>query len=140
MPTLEFFMASGWDPNDHMPPKNPDSLSEDFQALLECWENSPEETPGCDWVIPPAGDALGRVVGDDYPHKSSMNQYNNFFSRGTKEEQAGLTGKSDEIEDEDFDLVDDMSIVDLIEGMKEKGMTDGEIIEFMELLKEGKKD
>mgnify|MGYP000686954404 FL=1 len=69
-----------------------------------------------------------------------MNQYNNFFSRGTKEEQAGLTGKSDEIEDEDFDLVDDMSIVDLIEGMKEKGMTDGEIIEFMELLKEGKKD
>lgn len=68
MPTLEFFMASGWDPNDHMPPKNPDSLSEDFQALLECWENSPEETPGCDWVIPPAGDALGRVVGDDYPH------------------------------------------------------------------------
>ena len=51
-----------------------------------------------------------------------------------------MTGKSDEIEDEDFDLVDDMSIVDLIEGMKEKGMTDGEIIEFMELLKEGKKD
>ena len=70
----QFHEVGGWDPNDHMPPHDPGSLSEDLQQLLDCWENGPENTPGCDWVIPPAGDDLGRVVGDDYPYKASFNK------------------------------------------------------------------
>ena len=73
MGTAKLFMRHDWDANDYMPPKEPGSLAKDFEALLDCWENTPEKTPGCDWVIPPAGDSLGRVVGDDYPHKQSFN-------------------------------------------------------------------
>lgn len=74
MGTAKLFIRYGWDPNEHMPPKNPGSRSEDWNALLECWENRPENTPGCEWVIPPAGDSPGRVVGDDYPYKAAFNQ------------------------------------------------------------------
>ncbi len=74
MKTLEEFMGDGWDPNEHMPPRNPGSLSNDFQELLECWTNGPENTPGCDWVIPPAGNCEGQVVGDDYPYKAAFNR------------------------------------------------------------------
>lgn len=70
----KFHKIGGWDPNDHMPPNNPVSLSEDLQELLDCWENGPKNTPGCDWITPPAGDALGRVVGDEYPYKASFNE------------------------------------------------------------------
>ena len=74
MGTAKLFMRYGWYPNEHMPPKNPGSLSQEWEALLECWENSPENTPGCDWVIPPTGDSYGRVVGDDHPYKAVFNQ------------------------------------------------------------------
>ena len=74
MGTAKLFMRYGWDPNEHMPPKNPGSRSEDWNVLLECWENGPENTPGCDWVVPPTGDSHGRVVGDDYPYKARFNQ------------------------------------------------------------------
>ena len=74
MGTAKLFIGHGWDPNKHMTPKSPGSLSEDWKALLECWENGPENTPGCEWVIPPTGDSLGRVVGDDYPYKAAFNQ------------------------------------------------------------------
>ena len=74
MGTAALFMRYGWDPNDHMPPKNPGSLAEDWEALQECWANTPENTPGCDWVVPPTADGLGRVVGVDYPHKASFNR------------------------------------------------------------------
>lgn len=74
MGTAKLFIRHGWDPNEHMPPKRPGSLSADWKALLECWENRPENTPGCEWVIPPTGDSLGRVVGDDYPYKAGFNQ------------------------------------------------------------------
>lgn len=74
MGTAKLFIRYGWDPNEHMPPKSPGSLSADWKALLECWENRPENTPGCEWVIPPVGDFLGRVVGDDYPYKARFNQ------------------------------------------------------------------
>ena len=74
MGTAKLFIRYGWDPNEHMPPKDPGSLSRDWRALLECWENRPENTPGCEWVIPPAGDSPGRVVGDDYPYKAAFNQ------------------------------------------------------------------
>jgi len=74
MKTVELFMNNRWHPNDHMPPKDPGSFSKDFQQLLDCWKDGPDNTPGCDWVIPPAGDSLGRVVGDEYPYKAKFNE------------------------------------------------------------------
>jgi hypothetical protein len=74
MKTVELFMNNHWHPNDHMPPDDPGSLSNDFQELLDCWQIGPESTPDCEWIIPPAGDALGRVVGDEYPYKARFNE------------------------------------------------------------------
>ncbi len=74
MKTLEEFMGDRWHPNDHMPPHRPGSLAEDFQELLDCWKNGPENTPGCDWIIPPAGDCKSQVVGDHYPYKAKFNK------------------------------------------------------------------
>ncbi len=77
MKTVEEFVGDGWDPKKHMPPYDPGSLNEDFLELLEAWKNGPENTPACDWIIPPAGDRKqSRVVGADYPHKSEFNQPN----------------------------------------------------------------
>ncbi|MFP6598450.1 MAG: hypothetical protein VCC01_13405 [Candidatus Hydrogenedentota bacterium] len=74
MKTLEEFMADGWHPNNHMPPKNPGSLSKDFQDLVDCWKKGPENTPGCDWVVPPAGAFESEFAGEDYPYKASFNK------------------------------------------------------------------
>lgn len=84
MNTIELYLgnkAGAWHPNDHMPPKDPGSMAADFQELQDCWQNTPEKTPGCDWVVPPAGDNLGRVVGDDYPFKASFNASGSVFGR-----------------------------------------------------------
>ena len=74
MKTLEEFMGDGWHPNDHMPPGDPGSLSDDFQELLDCWKDGPENTPGCNWVIPPAGSFESDYAGDDYPYKGYFNK------------------------------------------------------------------
>ena len=76
MKTLEEFMGDGWHPNQHMPPDDPGSLSEDFQALLDAWNEGPENTPDCNWIIPPAGRCESRVVGDEYPFKAKFNKPN----------------------------------------------------------------
>ena len=76
MKTVEEFMGDHWHPDRHMPPHEPGSLTGDFEELLACWTNGPENTPGCDWVIPPAGDCPSQVVGDDYPYKKRFNQAN----------------------------------------------------------------
>ena len=76
MKTVEEFIGDRWNPNEHMPPKNPGSLADSFQELVDCWEAGPEETPGCDWIIPAAGDCVGQVVGDDYPFKAGFNTPN----------------------------------------------------------------
>lgn len=108
MKTVELFMANRWHPNDHMPPKNPGSLAGDFQELLDCWEAGPEETPGCDWVVPPAGDSMGQVVGDDYPYKAKYNvpkasHYADLFPEG---------GFVDDDDDVDYDDDDDDDYAD----------------------------
>ena len=77
METLAEYTGDHWDPNEHMPPHDPGSLAADYEELVACWTNGPENTPGCDWVIPAAGDCDGGVVGDDYPHASAR------FNRGT---------------------------------------------------------
>ena len=119
MSTATLFMRNGWHPNDHMPPNDPGSLSEDFQELFDCWQNTPENTPGCDWVIPPAGDALGRVVGDDYPYKSAFNK------PGKRTDYVPGQAKSAESSK-------DMSRAELIEAMKAKGMTKEEMAEWLD--------
>ena len=74
MKTIEEFVGDGWKPNEHMPPHDPGSLNEDFEELIDAWKNGPENTANCDWIIPPAGDAPRRVVGEDYPHKAEFNK------------------------------------------------------------------
>ena len=82
METLAEYTGVLWDPNEHMPPHAPGSFAGDYAELVACWENSPgENTPGCDWVIPPAGDCDGGVVGADYPHAAAR------FNRATGEDR-----------------------------------------------------
>ena len=67
MGLIELFERNHWDVNEHMPPQNPGSMAEDYEALLDCWTNGPENTPGCYWVIPPGGECDGGIVDEDYP-------------------------------------------------------------------------
>ena len=82
MNTIELYLSNrvgAWKPSEHMPPKDPGSMAEDLEELRNCWRNTPENTPGCDWVVPPTADTLGHVVGDDYPHKQPFNTAGNVF-------------------------------------------------------------
>ena len=36
--------------NDFMP-YQPGALSEDYNELIQCWINGPENVEGCDWII-----------------------------------------------------------------------------------------
>ena len=66
----QIFAGNGFDVNSYMPPAAPGTMADDYQALLECWQNGPDATRGCDWVIPPAGACNGGIVGADYPYPS----------------------------------------------------------------------
>jgi len=52
-----------WDPNEHMPPSAPGSLAADFQALLDCADSGPANTPGCDWRTIPGEPSEGCALG-----------------------------------------------------------------------------
>jgi hypothetical protein len=144
MATASMFMRYGWDANEHMPPKKPGSLAEDWKALQMCWENTPENTPGCDWVIPPTGDALGRVVGDDYPYKQAFNQpgYQSFFEPGKgfvdfgSKKDFGAKGNFGKKGDfgKQAEMDKKATREELIRGMKAKGMSDEEIEKWLPLL------
>ncbi len=44
--------------NEHMPPSDPGSMAADFQALLDCADAGPEDTPECEWrQVPGAPEA-----------------------------------------------------------------------------------
>lgn len=137
MGTVKLFERYGWVPDDHMPPNDPGSLADDFQELLDCWENGPENTPGCDWVIPPAAEELGRVVGDDYAYKAQFNVpgYEALASPGvlgSKEDMSKEAGKGKHSSK--------MSQKELVEAMKAKGMRNEEIAEYIDSMdKEEKK-
>ena len=70
--------------NEFMPPNSPGSLSEDYYELIQCWINGPENTDGCDWIIPPGGGCDSQVlsISDDIiPDKVSLYQnYPNPFN------------------------------------------------------------
>ena len=67
METELLFRENGWDVNTHMPPSAPGSMANDWQALRDCWERGPENTPGCEWRVAPAGGCDERVAGPGYP-------------------------------------------------------------------------
>ena len=68
MGTVDIFESLGvLDVNDTMPPYDPGSGAEDFQALRTCWQQGPENTPGCTWVNPPGAycdQPQGAIGGD----------------------------------------------------------------------------
>jgi hypothetical protein len=142
MRTLEDFIDDGWNPNNHMPPKNPGSLRGDFEQLLDCWDNGPENTPGCDWIVPPAGDAMGRVVGDDYPYKNKFNQPNKNLIEWYREQiKTGTLGQAPEAIRQSVKQFDP-SIPDLPETDKTDDHKEiAEIIEYLDKEKDlrGKK-
>ena len=74
MNTMLMFMENGWDPNDHMPPHDPGSLSEDLESLLAAWRQGPEDVPGAQWIVPPARGLDRQVVGADYPYRAPFNR------------------------------------------------------------------
>ena len=79
---MKLFMRSfGWDPNEHMPPYDPGSLKEDLAELLIAWDQGPDNTPGAEWIIPPARGEDRKVVGDDYPYKEGFNIPDNESNR-----------------------------------------------------------
>ena len=82
MSTMELFVSTGWDPNKHMPPRDPGSLANDLKELLEAWRTGPARVTGAawiegaEWIIPPARGVASQVVGDDYPSKAGFNAPN----------------------------------------------------------------
>ena len=49
--------------NEFMPPYDPGSLSDDYNELIDCYINSPENTEGCNWMIPPGGNCESEIIG-----------------------------------------------------------------------------
>ena len=49
--------------NEFMPPYDPGSLSDDYNELIECYVNGPENTEDCNWIIPDGGDCNSEIVG-----------------------------------------------------------------------------
>ncbi len=73
MSTKAMFMENGWDPNKHMPPKDPGSLSKDLAQLMKAWREGPESVEGGSWIIPPERGNPAKAVGDEYPNKARFN-------------------------------------------------------------------
>ncbi|MEM7365898.1 MAG: hypothetical protein AAF525_17910, partial [Pseudomonadota bacterium] len=128
MSTAILFMQNRWHPNDHMPPKEPGSLTEDWEELLSCWSNTPENTPGCDWVLPPRENKPGRVASSDYPNKAIYNRpgYRSLFQPGQ-----GFAGGTFGASKKPEAKTNSESRRQLIEAMKAKGMTDDEIKAYL---------
>ena len=49
--------------NEFMPPTTPGIFQNDYNELIDCYNNSPENTPGCNWIIPPGGDCNSEIIG-----------------------------------------------------------------------------
>ncbi len=79
----------GFDANQWMPIHSPGSLAGDYAALLDCVENGPENTAGCDWVLPPGGGCEGGSVGSDYPNAGD-------------EDDDKIDGSYDDDDDDDY--------------------------------------
>ena len=51
--------------SEFMPPYNPGSLIDPYNALIDCWNNGPENTENCYWMIPPGGGCESEIIGLD---------------------------------------------------------------------------
>ena len=51
--------------NEFMPPTSPGFFEDDYNELIDCYNNGPENTPGCNWIIPPGGDCNLEIVGQE---------------------------------------------------------------------------
>ena len=49
--------------NEFMPPSNPGSFLNSYNELIECWNNGPDNTEDCNWLIPPGGDCESEIIG-----------------------------------------------------------------------------
>ena len=49
--------------NEFMPPTSPGIFQNDYNELIDCYNNSPENTPGCNWIIPRGGDCNSEIIG-----------------------------------------------------------------------------
>lgn len=67
----QIFASNGFDVNTYMPPYAPGTMADAYDELLTCWLDGPADTEGCEWVVPPAGECAGGIVGDDYPCASA---------------------------------------------------------------------
>jgi len=76
------------DVNAFMPPGNPGTKKEDYAALVECAEKGPENTPGCEFVIPPADDCEGGIA-QNQALESSSKGGKNAQNEKPKEEDDG---------------------------------------------------
>jgi hypothetical protein len=142
MGTVKLFMRYGWDANHYMPPRRPGSKAEDLRELLEAWENTPENTPGAEWVIPPANGEPRRVVGDDYPFKAAFNTPGREALAQPGVGQAKSFGKGDRGKrrrTKDKDDAPRMSKEELLKAMVDKGMTDEEIEAYFDSMNDEKK-
>lgn len=72
MDTVRLLGEEPWFVAEEMPPSDPGSMAADFQALVDCWEAGPENTPGCEWITPPAGACDWEVAGADYPNQGAQ--------------------------------------------------------------------
>ena len=48
--------------NEFMPPYQPGFLSGDYNELIQCWINGPENTDNCNWIIPPGGNCGNQIL------------------------------------------------------------------------------
>ena len=72
--------GAGLEADQWMPPHAPGSLRADYQELLEGGENGPENTPGCEWRLPPGGGCADRTAGPDHPRMSGFNDGRSRFN------------------------------------------------------------
>ena len=48
-----------------MPPYSPGSYEYDYNQLIDCYNDGPENTSDCNWIIPPGGGCDIEIVGQD---------------------------------------------------------------------------
>jgi len=51
--------------DEFMPPYSPGSYDYDYNQLIDCYNDGPENTSDCNWIIPPGGDCDVEIVGQD---------------------------------------------------------------------------
>ena len=68
------FELRGISVNEFMPPNAPGTMSEDYEELLNCFEQGALATPGCNWMTPPAGEYSGGITETEFTGSSVLKQ------------------------------------------------------------------